>query len=99
MEYLGYRALTAQNGPEALSIERAVSRFTYLVMPHGISGGEAGVVLFGKNVAGRRRRPAERAAKLRAVLAGEYPRGRCISQEKPSATSRRSWRVCHLCQR
>jgi hypothetical protein len=35
--------LTAQNGPEVLSIERAVSRFTdHLVMPHGISGGEAG---------------------------------------------------------
>ena len=46
-----------------------VSRFTDLVMPHGISGGEAGVGLFSKNVAGRRRRPAERAAKLRAVLA------------------------------
>jgi hypothetical protein len=53
MEDLGYRALTAQNGPEARSIERAVSRFTDLVMPHGISGGEAGVGLFGKNVAGR----------------------------------------------
>jgi hypothetical protein len=80
--------LTAQNGPEALSIERAVSRFTDLVMPHGISGGEAGVGLFGKNVAGRRRRPG--AAKLRAVLAGEYQteRGRCLSQKKPSATSR-----------
>ena len=69
MEDLGYRVLTAQNGPEVLSVERAVSRFTDLVMPHGISGGEAGVGLFGKNVAGRRRRPAERAAKLRAVLA------------------------------
>ena len=92
MEDLGYRVLTAQNGPEVLSIERAVSRFTYLVMPHGISGGEAGVVLFGKNVAGRRRRPAERAAKLPAVLAGECQteRGSCLSQEKPSATSRRS---------
>ena len=80
------------HGPEALSIERAVSRFTDLVMPHGISGGEVGVGLFGNNVAGRRRRPAERAAKLRAVLAGEYQteRGRCLSQEKPSATSRRS---------
>ena len=71
MEKLGYRVLIAQNGPEALSIERAVSRFTDLVMPHGISGHEAGVRLFGKNAAGRRR-PAERAAKLRAVLAGEY---------------------------
>jgi hypothetical protein len=45
-----------------------VSRFTDLVMPHAISGGEAGVGLFGKKVVGRRR-PAERAAKLRAVLA------------------------------
>jgi hypothetical protein len=63
MEDLGYRMLTAQNGPEVLSIERVVSRFTDLVMPHGISGGEAGVGLFSKNVAGRRRRPAERAAK------------------------------------
>ena len=91
MEDLGYRVLTAQNGPEVLSIERAVSRFTDLVMPHGISGGEAGVGLFGKNVAGRRR-PAERAATLRAVLAGECQteRGSCLSQEKPSATSRRS---------
>jgi hypothetical protein len=62
--------LTAKNGPEVLSIERVVSRFTDLVMPHGISGGAAGVGLFGKNVAGRRR-PAERAAMLRAVLAGE----------------------------
>jgi hypothetical protein len=35
-----YRVLTAQNGPEVLSNERAVSRFTDLVMPHGISGGE-----------------------------------------------------------
>ena len=89
MEDLGYRVLTAQNGPEVLSVERAVSRFTDLVMPHGISGHEAG--LFGKNVAGRRR-PAERAAKLRAVLAGECQteRGNCLSQEKPSATSRRS---------
>jgi hypothetical protein len=40
MEYLGYRVLTAQNGPEMLSIES-------------------------------RRRPAERAAKLRAVRAGK----------------------------
>ena len=53
MEDLGCRVLTAQNDPEALSIERAVSRFTDLVMPHGISGGEAGVGLFGKNVVGR----------------------------------------------
>jgi hypothetical protein len=30
MEDLGYRVLTAQNGPEVLSIERAVSRFTDL---------------------------------------------------------------------
>jgi hypothetical protein len=92
MEDLDYRVLTAQNGPEALSIERAVSRFTDLLMPHGISGREAGVRYSGKNVAGRPRRPAERAAKLRAVLAGEYQteRGRCLSQEKPSATSRRS---------
>jgi hypothetical protein len=92
MEDLGYRVLTAQNGPEVLSIERAVSRFTDLVMPHGISGGKAGVGLFSKNVAGRRRRPAERAAKLRAVLAGECQteRGNRLSQEKPSATSRRS---------
>jgi hypothetical protein len=83
MEDLGYRVLTAQNGPEALSIESAVSRSTDLVMSHGISGGEAGVGLFGKNIAGRRRRPAERAAKLRAVLAGEYQteRGSCLSQE------------------
>jgi hypothetical protein len=29
-----------------------VSRFTDLVMPHGISGSEAGVGLFGKNFAG-----------------------------------------------
>ena len=58
MEDLDYRVLTAQNGPEALSIERAVSRFTDLAMPHGISGRKAGVGLFGKNVAGRRRRPA-----------------------------------------
>ena len=51
-------------------------------MPHGISGGEAGVGVFSKNLPGRRRRPAERAAKLRAVLAGEYQteRGRCLSQ-------------------
>jgi hypothetical protein len=69
MEDLGCRVLTAQNGLEVLSIERAMSRFTNLVIPQGISGGEAGVGLFGKNVAGRRR-PAERAAKLRAVLAG-----------------------------
>jgi hypothetical protein len=85
--------LTAQNGPEVLSIERAVSRFTdHLVMPYGISGGEAGGGLFSKNVAGRRRRPAEGAAKLRAVLAGEYQteRGRCLSHEKRSATSRHS---------
>ena len=53
MENLGYRVLTAHSGREALSIERAVNRFTDLVMPHGISGGEAGVGLFGKNVAGR----------------------------------------------
>ena len=46
-----------------------VSRFTDLVMPHGISGAKLGSGLFSKNVAGRRR-PAERAAKLRAVLAG-----------------------------
>jgi hypothetical protein len=52
MEDLGYRVLTTQNGPEVLSIERAVSRLTDLVMPHGISGGEAGVGLFSKNVAG-----------------------------------------------
>jgi hypothetical protein len=93
MEDLGCRALTAQNGPEVLSIERAVSRFTdHLVMPHGISGGETRVGLFGKNVAGRRRQPAERGATLRAVLAGECQtdRVRCLSQEKPSATSRRS---------
>ena len=44
--------LTAQKGLEVLSIERAVSRLTDLVMPHGISGGEAGVGLFSKNVAG-----------------------------------------------
>jgi hypothetical protein len=92
MEDLSCRVLTAQNDPEALSIEKAVSRFTDLVMPHGISGCEAGVVLFGKNVAGCRRRPTERAAKRRAVLAEEYQteRGRCLSQEKPSANSRRS---------
>ena len=92
MEDLGCRVLTEQNGPAGLSIERAVSRFTDLVMPHDISGGEAAVGLFSKNVAGRRRRPAEGAAKLRAVLAGEYQteRGRCLSHEKPSATSRRS---------
>jgi CheY-like chemotaxis protein len=41
MEDLGYRVLTAQNGPEALSIERAVSRSTDLVMPH-ISGAKLG---------------------------------------------------------
>ena len=69
MEDLGYRVPTAQNGPEVLSIERAVSRFTDLMMPHGISGGEAAVGLFSKKVAARRRRPAERAAKLRAVRA------------------------------
>jgi len=41
MEDLGHRVLTAQNGPEALSIERAVSRFTDLVMPHGIHRGRS----------------------------------------------------------
>ena len=92
MEDLGYRVLTAQNGPEVLSIERAGEPIHRSGDPDGISGGEAGVGLFSKNVTGRRRRLAERAAKLRAVLAGEYQteRGRCLSQEKPSATSRRS---------
>jgi hypothetical protein len=93
MEDLGCRVLAAQTGAEVLSIERAVSRFTdHLVMPHGIRGCEAELRLFSKNLASRRRRPAERAAKLGAVLAGEYQteRGRSLSQEKPSATSRRS---------
>jgi CheY-like chemotaxis protein len=44
IEELGYRVLTAQNGPEALSmLERGEPidlLFTDLVMPHGISGGE-----------------------------------------------------------
>ena len=44
MEELGYRVLTAQNGPEALSVlergEPIDLLFTDLVMPHGISGGE-----------------------------------------------------------
>src|SRR5438105_4844883 len=101
MEDLGYRVLTAQNGPEALSIEIAVSRSTDLVMSHGISGGEAGVGLFGKDIAGRRRRPAERAAKLRAVLPGEYQteRGRCLSQEKPArpAVALSASAICAKC--
>ena len=69
MEDLGCRVLTAQNDPEALSIERAVSRFTDLVMAHGISGGEGGVGLLGKNVAGppppacRTRREAARGSR------------------------------------
>ena len=41
MEDLVYRVLTAQNGPEALSVERAVSRSSDLVMPH-ISGAKLG---------------------------------------------------------
>ena len=44
MEELGYRVLTAQNGPEALSMlkrdEPIDLLFTDLVMPHGISGAE-----------------------------------------------------------
>jgi len=44
MEDLGYRVLTAQNGPEALSmLNRGVPidlLFTDMVMPHGMSGGE-----------------------------------------------------------
>jgi CheY-like chemotaxis protein len=44
MEELGYRVLTAHNGPEALSIlergEPIDLLFTDLVMPHGISGAE-----------------------------------------------------------
>jgi CheY-like chemotaxis protein len=44
MEELGYRVLTAQNGPEALSIlergEPIDLLFTDLVMPQGISGAE-----------------------------------------------------------
>jgi len=44
MEELGYRVLTAQSGPEALSMlkngEPIDLLFTDLVMPHGISGGE-----------------------------------------------------------
>jgi PAS domain S-box-containing protein len=44
IEELGYRVLTARNGPEALSmLERGEPidlLFTDLVMPHGISGGE-----------------------------------------------------------
>jgi CheY-like chemotaxis protein len=44
MEDLGYRVLTAQNGPEALSIlNRGVPidlLFTDMVMPRGMSGGE-----------------------------------------------------------
>jgi hypothetical protein len=92
MEDLGYRVLTAQNGPEVLSIERAVSRFTDLVMQHGISGAKLGSGYSARMSPARRRRPAERAATLRAVLAGECQteRGSCLSQEKPSATSRRS---------
>jgi PAS domain S-box-containing protein len=44
IEELGYRVLTAQSGPEALSMlqrnEPIDLLFTDLVMPHGISGGE-----------------------------------------------------------
>src|SRR5205085_7727299 len=44
MEELGYRVLTAQNGPEALSMLKGGEPIdllsTDLVMPHGISGGE-----------------------------------------------------------
>jgi CheY-like chemotaxis protein len=44
MEELGYRVLTARNGPEALSVlqngEPIDLLFTDLVMPQGISGGE-----------------------------------------------------------
>ena len=44
LEQLGYRVLTAQSGPEALSMlkrdETIDLLFTDLVMPHGISGGE-----------------------------------------------------------
>ena len=82
MENLGYRVLTAQNGPEVLYLERAVSRFTDLVMAHGISGGEAGVGLFGKNVAGRRR-PAERSVGDSAAAIGHVgatQRGYCVQR-------------------
>jgi hypothetical protein len=67
MEDLGYHVLTAQNGPEALSLERAVSRSTDLVMPH-ISGAK-----LGSGYPARMPRAAAglaRAAKLRAALAG-----------------------------
>jgi CheY-like chemotaxis protein len=44
IENLGYRVLTAQNGPDALSLlsqaEPIDLLFTDLVMPHGISGSE-----------------------------------------------------------
>jgi CheY-like chemotaxis protein len=44
IEELGYRVLTAQNGPEALTMvqrgEPIDLLFTDLVMPHGISGAE-----------------------------------------------------------
>src|SRR5438874_13805635 len=39
MEYLGCRVLTAQNGPEVPSIERAVSRFTDHLVMHTASAG------------------------------------------------------------
>ena len=90
MEDLGYRVLTAQNGPEALPIKRAVSPFTDLVMPARYQRERSWRWAIWQNVAGRR--PRERVAKLHAVPAEEYQteRGRCPSQEKPSATSRRS---------
>jgi hypothetical protein len=92
MEDLGYRMLTAQTGPEALSIERAgepIHRSGDAARYQGAKLGLGNLARMSSAAVGR---PAERAAKLRAVLAGECQteRGSCLSQEKPSATSRRS---------
>ena len=90
MEDLGYHVLTAQNGPEALSIERAVSRFTDLVMPHVLAGAKLGSGYSARMPPAAAGLPTCRKASCGSR--GEYQteRGRCLSQEKPSATSRRS---------
>jgi PAS domain S-box-containing protein len=75
MEELGYRVLTAQNGPEALSLlNRGVPidlLFTDVVMPHGMSGGELA------------QRARQMRPKLKILLGSGYSAG--ISPEAAAA--------------
>jgi hypothetical protein len=101
MEDLGHRVLTAQNGPEALSIESAVSRSTDLVIRTVSAGAKLGSGYSAKispaAAAGLPNVPQSCARFSReSTKLSEADAFRKSSPARPAVALSG---VCHLCQR